>query len=176
MRLATARSPSLSTGRWCGEATMPARPAETASCAGWPSARRLGAPCTRPEPATTPLACRTSPRSRTSLSQGDRAASGRLRQRQYLVPGLGDQDRVLELGRALGVLGHGGPAIGPDVILDRAERQHRLDRERQITPEPANLCYIKRGGGRPEELYPKRRLARSGLWRRGHFGCRRSRY
>jgi hypothetical protein len=43
---------------------------------------------------------------------------------------LGDEDRVLELRGPLAVLGHRGPPVRPDVVLDRAQREHRLDRER----------------------------------------------
>jgi predicted ATPase/DNA-binding SARP family transcriptional activator len=57
-------------------------------------------------------------------------ASGELRQRQDLVAVLRHDDGVLELRGPLAVLGDRGPAVRPDVVLDRAQRQHRLDRER----------------------------------------------
>src|ERR1700754_3056925 len=37
---------------------------------------------------------------------------------------------VLELGGASTILGDDGPAVVPDVVVDRAEGDHRLDRER----------------------------------------------
>src|SRR5579859_3235159 len=57
-------------------------------------------------------------------------ATGPLREREDLVSAVGYQDRVLELGGAAAVLGDHGPAVRPDVVVDRAEGQHRLDGER----------------------------------------------
>src|SRR6202041_1370547 len=59
-----------------------------------------------------------------------RAAPPRLRDGQDLVAVLGYQDGVLELGGALAVLGYRRPAVWPDVVVDRAQGQHRLDGER----------------------------------------------
>jgi hypothetical protein len=43
---------------------------------------------------------------------------------------LGDQQGVLELGRASPVLGHRRPPVRPDGVVDRAQGQHGLDGER----------------------------------------------
>ena len=50
--------------------------------------------------------------------------------REHLVTVVGDEQRVLELRRALAVGGDGGPVVVPDLVVHRAERDHRLDRER----------------------------------------------
>src|SRR6266498_598924 len=43
--------------------------------------------------------------------------------------GVGDEDGVFELGGPLLVLGGDRPAVGPDVVGDAAEGDHRLDGE-----------------------------------------------
>src|SRR5438874_13551378 len=52
-----------------------------------------------------------------------------LRHSEDFGAGRGDDQGVLELGRPLLVLGGDGPVVGPDVVVDRAEGDHRLDRE-----------------------------------------------
>src|SRR5690606_3446037 len=52
-----------------------------------------------------------------------------LRQREDLRPVGGDDDGVLELSGPLLVLGGDRPAVVPDVVLDRAQGDHRLDGE-----------------------------------------------
>src|SRR5579864_9032063 len=51
---------------------------------------------------------------------------GPLREREDLVAVPGDQDRVLELSGPPAVLGHHRPAVRPDVVVDRAQGEHRL--------------------------------------------------
>src|SRR5450631_2240519 len=48
---------------------------------------------------------------------------------QDFGPDVGDQDRVFELGAASAVFGDDGPAVGPEVVVNGAKRQHRLDSE-----------------------------------------------
>ena len=51
------------------------------------------------------------------------------RQREDLVPRLGNRDRVLELGRERAVARDGGPAIAEYLHMRTAEIDHRLDGE-----------------------------------------------
>src|SRR5687768_6180377 len=62
--------------------------------------------------------------------RGGYASGARSRQRQDLGTGLGNRDGVLELGGALTVLCHNGPAVRPHLPLVGAEVQHRFDGER----------------------------------------------
>jgi tetratricopeptide (TPR) repeat protein len=57
-------------------------------------------------------------------------SAARLRQREDLVAVAGDKDGVLELRGPLLVPRDRRPAVRPDVVVNPAERQHRLDRER----------------------------------------------
>src|SRR4051794_3209678 len=59
-----------------------------------------------------------------SASNANDASSDR---RQDLGPIARYRDRVLEMRRERAVAGHHGPAIGLDLDLVRAEREHRLD-------------------------------------------------
>src|SRR6201996_7180160 len=52
------------------------------------------------------------------------------RQGEDVRAGLGDQQCVLELRSPLAVFGDDGPAVVPDLIVQRAEVDHRLDGER----------------------------------------------
>src|SRR5436305_6367780 len=66
------------------------------------------------------------PRSRLAR----RAQSSR-RQGEYLMPRLGDPDRVLELCRKRTVARHRRPAVGENLHLRPTEIDHRLDGEDQ---------------------------------------------
>src|SRR5258708_2690873 len=52
------------------------------------------------------------------------------RQREDRDAGVGDQQGVLELRGPLAVPGDHGPAVVPDLVVERAEVDHRLDGER----------------------------------------------
>src|SRR5699024_4286304 len=60
---------------------------------------------------------------------------------QDVRAGLGHHQGVLELGRALPVLRHHSPGVVPDIPLDRAEVEHRLDGE-----DHARLDHLGVGG------------------------------
>ena len=55
--------------------------------------------------------------------------------RQDLGAVLGDGDRVLEVGGQRAVAGDDGPAVGLDLDLVAAEREHRLDGEAEARLE-----------------------------------------
>ena len=81
----------------------------------------------------------------------------RLRQGEDLVAVRGDQHGVLELRGALAVLGDRGPAVLPDLVVDRAQRQHRLDGERHARLQHRGASLGRRSAGRS---------GRSGTWSR----------
>src|ERR1017187_4255842 len=61
-----------------------------------------------------------------------------------LVAVAGDQEGVLELGGALAVPGNRRPVIGPDVVGDGAEGEHRLDGERHaLLHDDADLGVVE---------------------------------
>src|SRR5690242_9235437 len=66
---------------------------------------------------------------RRAAAAGSLRARRGLGQREDLVAVVGDDDRVLELGRATGVAGDDGPPVVPHVPLMGAEVEHRLDGE-----------------------------------------------
>src|SRR5271155_1057966 len=66
-----------------------------------------------------------------ATSSAPLTASGqRSRPREDVHAGLGDQQRVLELRGPLAVFGDHRPAVVPDLVVERAEVDHRLDGER----------------------------------------------
>jgi beta-galactosidase len=71
-----------------------------------------------------------SPHATLTYQRTDVRLARHLRQGQDFVAVLRDEDRVLELSGALAVLRHRRPAVRPDVVIDRAQGEHRLDRER----------------------------------------------
>ena len=77
---------------------------------------------------------RRSPRATRCCSGPFRFAS--LRESQDFRTGVGDQDRVFELRGAGAVLRHDSPTIVPDVVVDGAQREHGLDRERHAALDP----------------------------------------
>src|SRR5262249_1701488 len=112
----------------------PAPPAMSCSASPTCPTTSRPAPSAGQSPGWTP----TTSRRRSTHSRWPRPFSGCwrkcsrisvLRLGKDLGAGVGDEDGVLELGGPTLVLGGDGPAVGPDVVRDGAERDHRLDGE-----------------------------------------------